>query len=107
MPPERVEIRLSNFKFAPAVIALRHGRRYDLRFVNDAAGGHDFVAKDFFAHAVVDSADRTIVGHGELELSGDQSLNVHLLAPAPGRYEAHCSHFLHSTFGMKAMIVID
>ena len=105
--PERVEIDLSNFRFTPATITLRHGQAYVLHFVNTAKGGHDFAAKAFFDAATVAPEDRAAVAKGEIELRGGQSADVRLTAPAAGTYEAHCSHFMHSTFGMTGKIVVQ
>ncbi|MES1974895.1 MAG: cupredoxin domain-containing protein [Pseudomonadota bacterium] len=105
--PDSVEIDLSNFRFTPATITLHHGQPYVLHFVNKAGGGHDFVSKGFFAAATVEPRDRAALSKGGVSLDGGQSIDIHLTAPAPGRYEAHCSHFLHSSFGMTGAIVVD
>ena len=102
-----VEIDVSNFKFVPATIALQHNRAYVLHFVNENGGGHNFVARTFFAVATVAPEDRRLVTNGAVDLSDRETLDVHLVAPAAGRYEAHCSHFMHSTFGMTAAIVVS
>jgi uncharacterized cupredoxin-like copper-binding protein len=103
----RIEIGLDSFKIIPATTTLRHGEAYVLHFTNRSSGGHDFVAKDFFAHATLAAQDREIAKHGEVELSGGDSADVHLIAPAAGTYEAHCSHFMHATMGMKGQIVVQ
>jgi len=105
--PEQVEIDLSNFKFTPSTIMLQHGQPYVLHFVNTAKGGHDFSAKAFFAAAEVAPEDRALVAKGSVELSGGQSADVHLTAPAAGSYEAHCSHFMHASLGMTGMILVQ
>ena len=104
---DRIEIDLSNFKFTPSLVTLHHGSAYVLHFVNKAGGGHDFVAKSFFAAAEVSPGDRARVANGEIELGGGEAIDIRLVAPAPGRYEAHCSHFMHSTFGMRGEIVVN
>ena len=103
---ERIEIDLSSFKYRPATITLRHGQAYILHFVNQSGSGHDFVAKKFFGTAQVAPGDRKLIGEGEVELQGGEAADIHLIAPAIGRYEAHCSHFMHSTFGMNAEIIV-
>ena len=87
-----VEIDLSSFKFTPAEPILEHGQRYVLHLVNTSDGGHDLVAKEFFAAAQVDPADRAKVKDGEVDLKGGTSADIHLTAPAAGRYSFHCSH---------------
>ena len=101
-----VTITLSNFDYEPETIELEHGRAYRLRFVNAASGGHNFVARDFFAAAEIAERDRATVAEGKVELDGGESVEVRLVAPAAGEYEVHCSHFLHSTFGMTGEIVV-
>ncbi len=105
--PERVEIDMSSFKFMPATITLRHGQAYTLHFVNRSGGGHDFTAPAFFGAAQVNAADRGVVGGGAVKLGGHGVADVHLIAPAAGRYSAHCAHFMHSTLGMKGTIVVQ
>jgi uncharacterized cupredoxin-like copper-binding protein len=101
----RINVTLANFHFTPDEIHLRHGGRYVLHLANEASGGHDFVAKEFFAASP--SFDRNHVRNGEVELRAHEQADVVLVAPAPGRYEFHCSHFMHATFGMKGVIVVD
>lgn len=103
--PARVEITLSSFRYAPQEIRLKRGVPYILHFVNAGKGGHDFMAKEFFARAQV--ADPAAVSDGAVELEGGDSRDVRIVAPAAGRYPVHCSHFLHSTFGMKGVIVVE
>lgn len=105
--PDMVEIKLSNFRFDPAEIHLVHGHRYTLHFSNLAGGGHNFVAKSFFAAATLAADDRARVRLGEVDLAGRGETAVTLEAPAAGVYEFHCSHFMHQTFGMKGRIVVQ
>lgn len=105
--PETIAVTLTNFRYTPEAITLQHGRPYVLRFVNAAKGGHNFVAKQFFAAATVAPEDRAKVAKGGVEVSGGETVELHLTAPAAGRYEVHCSHFMHSTFGMKGEIVVS
>lgn len=105
--PQVLTVEMSNFKFTPATITLTHGRAYVLHFVNNASGGHDFVAKDFFAASTIAPEDRAKVKDGEVELSGGESTDVHLVANAPGTYKSHCSHFMHSSFGMTGQVIVQ
>lgn len=101
-----IEIDMANFKFTPDMVNLKHGQPYRLHFVNKAGGGHDFAAKEFFA-ATIAPEDRGHVQDGEIRLAGGETADLRLLAPAAGTYPAHCSHFMHSSFGMKARIVVQ
>ena len=103
---DRVAIELSNFKFTPSTITLEHGRSYVLHLSNKAHGGHNFVAGSFFAAADVAPADRARLSKGGIDLDGGDQADIHFVAPSPGRYEVHCSHFMHQTFGMKGEIIV-
>lgn len=104
--PAVMEIHLANFRFTPNPIMLDHGRSYVLRLVNDASGGHDFTAKDFFAASSMTSAERSQVADGEIEVPAGQVREVRLTAPASGSYPLKCSHAFHKAFGMKGKIVV-
>lgn len=103
---EVIEVDLSNFAYAPATVTLRYGAPYRLRLINKAGGGHDFVAKESFAQARLDPTSRSTVAGGEIALAGGEIADVRLIATRVGTYEVHCSHFLHSAFGMKGKIVV-
>jgi uncharacterized cupredoxin-like copper-binding protein len=105
--PETIAITLTNFRYTPETIALQHGQPYVLRFTNMAKGGHDFVAREFFTAATIAPEDRPKLDKGGIEVPRGATVELHLTAPAPGRYGAHCSHFMHSTFGMKGAIVVS
>ena len=100
-------VEMSNFKFTPGTLTLARGRPYVIRFVNRASGGHDFVAKAFFASATIAPEDRAKVRNGEIELDGGETTEVHLIANTAGTYKSHCSHFMHSAFGMTGTVVVE
>lgn len=105
---KRVEVDLANFKYTPNRIVLRHGQPYVLHFVNQAHGGHNFVARTFFESAHVERADGSKVAAGEVDLDGGESLDVRLVAPASaGIFPVRCSHFMHEAFGMKGQIEVQ
>jgi uncharacterized cupredoxin-like copper-binding protein len=103
-PPARtVEVQLSNFDFTPKAIRLRAGEPIVLHLVNQAGGGHNFAAPEFFAAA---SAVSGPVNDGKVEVAGHQSAEVRL-TPARGHYRLRCTHTLHTTFGMTGEIVVE
>lgn len=102
-----IAVALESYRFDPATISMRHGEPYVLAFVNKSDGGHNFVAKEFFAAATVSDADRSRIAKGGVSLDGGQSVEIHLIAPAVGTYEVHCSHFMHASFGMKGSVVVE
>ena len=99
-PVQRID--MANFRYAPKPIVLAAGKPVTLMFVNAAHGGHDFTARDFFARS------RILAGSapsGRVELSGGETRSV-TLVPSAGTYRVHCSHFLHSSFGMTDTIIV-
>jgi uncharacterized cupredoxin-like copper-binding protein len=101
-----VIVQLSSFKFAPSTIVLDHGRPYVLRLMNVSDSGHDFVAESFFDAANVAPADRKAIAEGGIEVPPGQAIDIHLTAPAAGRYKLKCSHAFHKMFGMSGSIVV-
>jgi len=104
---QAITVELSSFKFTPAALTLTRGHSYVLHFVNNASGGHDFVAKEFFASATIAPEDRAKVAKGEVELGGGESADIHLVPNSPGTYKSHCSHFMHSSLGMTGKVVVQ
>jgi uncharacterized cupredoxin-like copper-binding protein len=102
-----IDVRLSNFHFTPDKIQLQHGQAYRLHLVNEASGGHNFDAGAFFAAAQVAPSDQAKLKKGAVDLKGGETVDIRLVAPAAGTYKLHCSHFLHSSFGMTGEIVVS
>lgn len=100
--PAAQTIDLANFSFSPRPIQLAAGRPVTLTFVNRSGSGHDFTAKAFFASARILSG---AAPGGKLEFRGGETRSI-TLVPSAGTYEVHCSHFLHSSFGMTDTIVV-
>lgn len=104
--PTTVEIVLSNFAFAPNNIALHAGQSYRLHFVNHGSGGHNFSAKEFFAASRIAPEDAKLVHGGVVELGKGEQRDIRLV-PMRGAYKVKCTHFLHSSFGMKGDIIVS
>lgn len=104
--PTIFNVRLANFKFTPSSIVLDHGRPYVLRLTNASGGGHDFTAREFFAAASVASDDRRYIMDGEVEVPPGQVREIHLTAPAAGKYSLRCTHSLHKLMGMSGKIIV-
>lgn len=103
---QEIEIRLSNFAFTPDKITMKSGEAYRLHLVNTASGGHNFDAGEFFAAAQIAPSDAPKIKKGTVELKAGEDADIRLVAPAPGTYKLHCSHFMHSAFGMTGEIVV-
>lgn len=102
----QVTVTLSSFDFAPSSIHLRAGQPVVLHLVNDAGGGHNFSAPEFFAAAAIREQDQGLIYKGAIELRGNQSKDIALI-PRKGTYKLRCTHTMHSMFGMKGDIVVD
>lgn len=103
---ETVTVTLSSFEFTPETIAIEHGRPYRLVFVNRSSGGHNFVAREFFRTARMPAEDRARLDRGRIEVDSGERAEIRVFLAEPGRYDVHCSHFMHSVFGMTGDIVV-
>jgi uncharacterized cupredoxin-like copper-binding protein len=102
----RVAVTLSSFHFDPATIHLHSGQPVVLHLVNGGAGGHNFGAPEFFAAAQIRAQDQASVRKGSVEVAGHEAKDIGVI-PRPGTYKLHCTHMMHSAFGMKGEIVVD
>lgn len=103
-----IPIALSSFRFEPATITLQHGQPYILDLANTGSGGHNIAAPEFFRAATVAGADAGEISNGRIEIAGHSQKSVRLVAPiAAGHYAMHCSHFMHSSMGMKGDLVVQ
>ncbi len=101
--PASQTIDLANFSFSPSPIHLAAGRPVTLTFVNRSGSGHDFTAKAFFAGSRIAAG---AAPGGKVALRGGETKSI-TLVPSAGTYEVHCSHFLHTSFGMTDQIVVN
>jgi plastocyanin len=99
------EVTLSSFAFSPETLTLRAGVPVRLT-IRDAKGGHNFAAPAFFAAARIAPEDRAKLSRGKVELRGGEAVTIRLV-PAAGTYKLTCTHFMHTTFGMKGRIVVQ
>lgn len=103
---EVVQITLSNFAFTPAALHLHKGQAYRLHFINEGSGGHNFSAPEFFKAAQIDSDDAGKLNRGTVDLEKGEARDIRLV-PAAGSYAVKCTHFMHTTFGMKGTIDVN
>lgn len=101
-----VTVTLSSFHFDPATLRLHAGQPIVLHLVNGGSGGHNFSAPEFFAAAEIRAQDQASVQKGTVEVSGHAAKDIALI-PRRGTYKLHCTHMMHSAFGMKGEIVVD
>jgi uncharacterized cupredoxin-like copper-binding protein len=100
-------VELSSFRFAPSAISLQHGTAYRLHLVNKSSGGHDFVAREFFAGSTIAADDRAKIRKGAIDVDGGEAVDILLIPNQTGTFKLRCSHFMHSTFGMTGTIVVQ
>lgn len=102
----QVTVTLSSFHFDPGTVHLHSGQPVVLHLVNGGSGGHNFSAPEFFAAAQIRAQDQASVQKGTVEVSGHAAKDI-ALVPHRGTYKLHCTHMMHSAFGMKGEIVVD
>jgi uncharacterized cupredoxin-like copper-binding protein len=106
--PQQVTISLTNFAFTPDTLNLKANTAYRLHLTNDGTSGHNFAAKDFFASSSIAPADAAKVDKdGEIEVPKGASVDVTVTPTKAGSYDLTCTHFMHTTFGMKGQIVVQ
>lgn len=104
---QTINLAMSDFSFAPANLQLRANQPYRLHLTNSSTHGHDFDAPILFASAGVAPGDQSKVIDGSIEVGGGQTVDVEFVPTAAGTYKFHCSHFLHSTFGMHGEATVQ
>jgi plastocyanin len=104
---QTIDIAMSDFSFAPAKLQLHARQPYRLHLTNSASHGHNFDAPVLFADAAVAPDDQSKVVDGSIEVAGGQSIDVKFVPNTAGTYKFHCSHFLHSAFGMTGQAVVE
>ena len=104
---QTVQVVMTNYAFTPNALQFRLNTPYHLRLINNSGHDHSFDAPDFFAAVDTAPEDRVKVVAGEVEVEGGQAVDVKIVPAKPGTYDFHCSHFLHSTFGMTGEALIQ
>lgn len=102
-----ITISLKSYAFTPAPIVLKVGTAYRFHLSNDAGKGHSFSAPEFFAASAVVQEDSTKVVKGAVDLDSGEAVDITLTPMKAGSYALTCTHFLHSTFGMKGQITVQ
>ena len=109
-PPQQasplvIEVQLKNYAFAPSTLRLPHGVPVVLRLI-ETAGSHSFAAPELFAASTLDPATAQLVHDGKVEV-GEGGVELRFTPNTPGTYAFHCTHFMHSSFGMKGTAVVE
>jgi plastocyanin len=105
---QEIHVSLTSYAFTPATITLKAGTTYRLHLTNDSKKGHDFTAAEFFAASTVVPEDKAkLEDDSEVEVGAGQAADITLTPNRAGTYPLTCSHFLHTTLGMKGIIVVQ
>jgi uncharacterized cupredoxin-like copper-binding protein len=102
-----IEIVMTNFTFMPKALQLRRDTPYRLHFVNNGSSDHSFDAPELFRAMITAPDDRAKVEGGTIEVEKGKTVDVTVVPSKPGSYAFHCSHFLHTTFGMRGEATIQ
>lgn len=102
-----IQVTMSNYAYAPDHLDLIAGAPVLLKFVNSSNKGHDFAAPELFASGTVASEDKAKVEDGSVEVDAGQTVEVRFTPNKPGTYKFHCTHFLHSSFGMTGTATVQ
>lgn len=102
--PTVVEVHLKNFSFTPSELHLRRGVPVVLRLV-DPSGSHSFAAPELFAASTLDPATVALIRDGKVEVP-EEGVELHLTPNTSGAYAFHCTHLMHSAFGMKGTVIV-
>ena len=101
--PAQIAVQVWSFGFGPKPLHLAAGKPVTLAFVNQSGSSHDFTAKEFFVASTITSG---AAPGGKIALAPHETKTI-TLVPRAGTYEAHCSHFLHASMGMKDEIIVN
>lgn len=103
--PSVIEIQLKNYEFVPSTVRLHHGAPVVLKLI-ETAGSHSLAAPELFATSTLDPATAALIHDGKVEV-GEGGVELRLTPNTPGTYAFHCTHFMHSAFGMKGAAVVE
>ena len=104
--PQTVEVQLSNFAFTPETIRRTRGQPPVLRLINTGSGGHNFPAPAFSRTGKRDDQNLGLIETGKVELAKGETREIRFVPMTAGKFKLHCSHFMHTAFGMKGRIVV-
>ena len=105
---QEIDVSLTSYAFTPATITLKVGTTYRLHLTSDSGKGHDFTAAEFFAASSIAPPDKAKLEDGsEVEIGAGKSADITLTPNRAGTFPLTCSHFLHTTLGMRGVIVVQ
>jgi uncharacterized cupredoxin-like copper-binding protein len=105
--PARQEIVLSNFSFAPSTLRLQRNMPVTLHLMNNGSGGHAFSSPELFTAVMVAPEDKDKIMGGKIEIPVGGSVDITITPMTAGSYPIVCTHFLHQSFGMRGVALIE
>lgn len=101
---QRIEVRMTEYRFIPNALRIRHAVPYQLHLINAGKEGHDFTAPDFFAVVKVKDHDALKDGRS-IYLPPGTVADIYFIAPAAGLFAPRCAD--HDWAGMAATVIVE
>jgi uncharacterized cupredoxin-like copper-binding protein len=102
---ETMTVHMTEYRFAPARIALRRGVPYRLHLVNDGRELHEFTAPEFFRAAGVRNPKALVADGHEASLPPGTATDVFVVPLRAGRFPLSCAD--HDHLSMQGEIVVE
>jgi len=103
--PVTVDIVMTEYKFAPDHLMLRHDMHYRLHLENHGKETHEFTAPTFFATAKIDIPKILNHERSEIVVQPGETKDIFLTPGKPGTYDLRCSD--HDWAGMVGGISVE
>jgi uncharacterized cupredoxin-like copper-binding protein len=103
--PVTVDIVMTEYKFAPDHLMLRHDMHYRLHLENHGKETHEFTAPTFFATAKIDNPKILNHERSEIVVQPGETKDIFLTPGKPGTYDLRCSD--HDWAGMVGGISVE
>ena len=92
--PQRVTVRLTEYRFDPARIELKTGQETELTLVNEGAVLHEFITEglqDVTADAIVNGVIIGALGVAEVEIPAKANAVLRFTPEKPGEFRVICA----------------
>src|SRR5579864_5777512 len=98
-------ITMTEYRFVPEHIVLRHGVAYRLHFENAGKELHEFTAKDFFKSAAIRNPEALVAASQDVVLQPHETKDVFLVVDKPGHFSLSCAD--HDFLNMTGDITVE
>ncbi len=109
--PQRVTVRLTEYRFDPPRIELKTGQETELTLVNEGTVLHEFITEglqDVTADAIVNGVIIEALGVAEIEIPAKAKVILRFTAEKPGEFRVICGAEQpksHLKEGMSATLI--